>query len=327
MIEKTPAAALRRWFRQHGRLLPWRSDPSPYRVLVSEFMLQQTTVAAVLPRFEPWMQKFPDIRALAAAPLDAVLKEWEGLGYYSRARNLHRAAQAIATRHAAKIPSTLPELRALPGIGPYTASAIAAFAFDQPIPVLDANIIRVVARLFDYRKNITTAEARAFLEKSAASLLPEKNGRDHTSALMDIGATICKAGAPDCPRCPLRSFCRAADPASIPAKPPKKSITRLTEWRALSIAENQIHLIPSPGPHWKGLWILPPAEPDPKALASLNYSITRHRVALHLRRTTPDAAWTPFPLARLPAMPSPHRKILAIALEKMTPPPGAAAPP
>ena len=315
MNGNTPAEALRRWFRQHGRRLPWRDNPTPYRVLVSEFMLQQTTVAAVIPHFHRWMEKFPDTASLAAAPEPAVMKQWEGLGYYSRARNLHRAAIAIEKLHAGKIPRTIPELRALPGIGPYTASAIAAFAFDQPVPVLDANIIRVTARLFDFRENISTASARAFLEGAAASLLPEKNGRRHTSALMDLGATICKAGEPDCPRCPLRSFCRSKNPAAIPFKPAKKTLVHLTDWRAICIQKNRIHLVQSDGPQWKGLWLLPPAEPAAKPLGTLKYAITRHRVTLHTVRTLPPKNTTPFPLDGLPAMPTPHRKALAAALQ------------
>ena len=304
--------ALQAWFRAQGRELPWRDDPSPYRVLVSEFMLQQTTVAAVLPYFDRWMRSLPDVTALAAAPEEKVLKLWEGLGYYSRARNLHRAAKTIVQNLEGKIPSDLEQLRTLPGIGPYTAGAIAAFAFDKPVPVLDANIFRVIARLLNFQGDITTAAAREFLEKSATALLPKSGGRNHTSALMDLGATICKSGPPDCLLCPVQKFCRATEPASLPIKPRKKEITAIVEWRALAIRRNRIYLIPSPGPRWKGLWLLPPAEPtDDEPILSLTYAITRYKVRLHLREATPEPDWRPFPLDQLPTMPTPHRNALA----------------
>jgi A/G-specific adenine glycosylase len=305
--------ALQQWFQANGRSLPWRDDPSPYRVLVSEFMLQQTTVAAVRAHFARWMRELPDVQTLAAAPEEKVLKLWEGLGYYSRARNLHRAAQAIASNFGGRIPSDPSQLRSLPGVGPYTAAAIAAFAFDQSVPVLDANINRLLARLFDFREDITTAAGRAFLDQAATSLLPRSGGHAHTSALMDLGASLCKAGPPDCPACPVRRFCRASDPATLPKKPAKKAITRVVEWRALAIRKRSVYLIQSPGPRWKGLWLLPPAEPtDSEPLASLDYSITRYRVTLHLRDAEPLPDWIPHPLDNLPAMPTPHRNALAL---------------
>ena len=312
-------ASLRRWFRSHGRDLPWRAAPTPYAVLVSEFMLQQTTVAAVIPYFERWMRRFPDIATLAAAPESDVLKLWEGLGYYSRARNLHRAAQSVTAQFDGTIPSDLPALRSLPGVGPYTAAAIAAFAFDQCVPVLDANINRVVARLFNYRENITTKNGRVFLEKAATSLLPKTSGRRHASALMDLGATLCRSGVPDCAACPVHHFCKAVDPEELPVKPPKKAITEINDWRALSRTGDSIFLIESPGPTWRGLWILPPGEPTPEPLTKLIYSITRYKVTLGISHTIPEPNWTAFPLSNLPPMPSPHRKALRLILAKKTP--------
>jgi A/G-specific adenine glycosylase len=288
-------------------------------VLVSEFMLQQTTVAAVIPYFVRWMQRFPDIATLAAAPESDVLKLWEGLGYYSRARNLHRAAQSVTAQCGGKIPSDFPSLRSLPGIGPYTAAAIAAFAFDQCVPVLDANINRVVARLFNYRENITTKAGRDFLELAAASLLPKSGGRRHASVLMDLGATVCRSGEPNCTACPVHHFCKAVDPAQLPVKPPKKAITEITDWRSFSLTDDSIFLIESPGPTWRGLWILPPGEPTPDPLATLVYSITRYKVTLRISLIVPHPNWTPFPLSNLPPMPSPHRKALRLILAKKHP--------
>lgn len=301
---------LQGWFAVSGRVLPWRSNPHPYAVLVSEFMLQQTTVAAVVPFFERWMARFPDVHKLAAAPEADVLKLWEGLGYYSRARNLHRAAQAVCTRHHGVVPADAADLWALPGVGPYTAAAIAAFAFDQCVPVLDANINRVVARLFNYKNDITTAAGKSFLESSAAALLPESGGRNHTSALMDLGSMVCRAGAPDCPNCPVRSLCRADAPASIPVKRPRPEVEEAMDIRALSVVEGRIALVRSNGPRWKGLWTLPPGPVDGECILTARYTITRYRVTLRIIRCAPQPGWKFFALDDLPAMPSPHRQAL-----------------
>lgn len=318
MIPEFPATefnnTLRRWFRGNGRKLPWRPHPSAYEVLVSEFMLQQTTVTAVIPYFQRWMQRFPNIHALASATESDVLKHWEGLGYYSRARNLHRAAQVVDKKFSGHIPANLSLLRTLPGIGAYTAAAIAAFAYDQCLPVLDANIARVVARLFNFQDNITTSSGRKFLEQAAASLLPRSGGRCHASALMDLGATICRAGEPDCPACPLQKFCLAENPAALPVKPPKKEITHLTDWRIFASTDEMVYLIESAGPTWKGLWLLPPGNPSDIPLLSLAYTITRYKVTLGVSAANPEAGWTAFPISKLPAMPSPHRKALAAIL-------------
>lgn len=307
--------ALQKWFRAHGRSLPWRSNPSPYAVLVSEFMLQQTTVAAVQPYFQRWMTRFPDVASLASAPEQEVMKHWEGLGYYSRARNLHRAAQAIVAQFDGVVPQSLESLRLLPGVGPYTAAAVAAFAFDQTVPVLDANIQRVVARLFNFRENIATASAKEFLNQAATALLPDKAGRRHASAMMDLGATICRAGEPDCLACPVQHFCCATEPHLLPVKPAKKAITHLEDWRFLSLHEGRLFLVLAPGPTWKGLWTLPPGQPDSHPLVDLEYSITRYKVRLRLAAAKPQVGWQAFPLENLPPMPSPHRRAILAVLQ------------
>lgn len=311
-------AALAAWFAANGRRgLPWRDSPTPYAVLVSEFMLQQTTVAAVIPRFNAWIARFPDIATLANATEAEVLKHWEGLGYYSRARNLHRAADAIASLHGGIIPSDPAALRALPGIGPYTASAIAAFAFDKCVPVLDANIIRLVARLTNFDSPVSTASGMTSIERLATGLLPASGGRAHTSALMDLGSTICHAGVPDCPACPVKSFCKAQSPATLPVKPPRKKPTEVVEVRSLAASPDGVHLLQSPGPRWKGLWTLP-ACPDPgEPIVTITHAITRYKVHLELHASPAEPHWTLFPLDNLPAMPSPHRKALALALKKI----------
>lgn len=317
-MDMESAAGLRRhlarWFATTGRSLPWRDNPTPYAVLVSEFMLQQTTVATVTPRFLAWMRRFPDIATLAAAHENDVLAAWQGLGYYSRARRLHAAAKAIAARHGGTVPAHPGELATLPGIGDYTAAAIAAFAFDQPAVVLDANIIRVVSRLFDIRQDVNSTAGRSAIREAAASLLPRSGGRNFTSALMDLGATVCKAGKPDCPECPLASACRAGDPASLPVKRPRAKTTNDSDHRLLATDGSNVALVPSNGPRWPGLWLLPPSSPSPRPLATITYPITRYRIALsiHAGAAPPDASW--FPLKNLPPMPSPHHRALSKAL-------------
>jgi A/G-specific adenine glycosylase len=206
------AAALLAWYDRHRRDLPWRvvpgQSPDPYRVWLSEIMLQQTTVATVVPYFDRFVARFPDIRALADAPLDAVLHAWQGLGYYARARNLHACAQAVVARHGGRFPDDPARLRALPGIGDYTAAAIAAIAFDRPVAAVDGNVERVVARLFAERAPLPGAKSR--LRALAASLVPARRAGDFAQAMMDLGATICTPRAPRCVLCPWRADCAAA---------------------------------------------------------------------------------------------------------------------
>ena len=310
MIPKTFHRSLRAWFRSSGRDLPWRRTEDPYAILVSEFMLQQTTVAAVLPYFERWMRAFPDVRSLARADEHEVLKHWQGLGYYSRGRNLLRTARELAERFDGKIPREISVLCRLPGIGPYTASAVAAFAFDECVPVLDANIIRVIARLADFKKPVTTSAGKLFLEQAASRLLPESGGRDHASALMDLGATICKAGVPDCAVCPVRRFCLARTPENIPFKPPKKLLIHERDVRGFATRGEMVFLTPSEGPRWLGLWLLPPAKSGAKPLLEITFAVTRHRIRMEVMRARPSKTCTAFPISSLPAMPSPHRKAL-----------------
>jgi len=320
MISKQNLGKFRRslhgWFRKNGRDLPWRRNRDPYAVLVSEVMLQQTTVAAVIPFFERWMKAFPDVWSLAVADEEQVLKQWEGLGYYSRARNLLRVAKSIVADNGGVIPDQVPELLLLPGIGPYTASAIAAFAFDQPAAVLDANIIRVVARLFDFRKSVTDANGKRFIEQSARSLLPGKGGNLHSSALMELGALVCKSGKPECVSCPVRGFCMAVSPEKIPFKAPRKMAVHERDLRVFAFANGRVSLVRSVGPRWKGLWLLPSATREGKMLIGFPYIVTRHRIRMEIFRARPRAGWQTFDPAHLPPMPTPHRRALAILVER-----------
>jgi A/G-specific adenine glycosylase len=216
------------WYDRHRRRLPWRALPGqhsdPYRVWLSEIMLQQTTVKAVGPYFEKFVARWGDVAALARAPLDDVLRMWAGLGYYSRARNLHACAVTVADQHGGRFPATEAELRALPGIGPYTAAAIAAIAFDTPVMPVDGNIERVVSRLFAVEQLLPNAKPR--IKELAQQLLSPARAGDTAQALMDLGATICTPKKPACVLCPLREPCIArvrGDQESFPRKPPKKT--------------------------------------------------------------------------------------------------------
>ncbi|MBI3611518.1 MAG: A/G-specific adenine glycosylase [Nitrospirae bacterium] len=197
------------WYRRNKRDLPWRKTGDPYRILVSEIMLQQTQVVTVIPYYRRFIKTFPTVSSLARAPLQKVLKLWEGLGYYSRARNLHRAAQVIKERWKGKVPSTVEELSALPGIGRYTAGAVASIAFNIKTPILDGNVRRVLCRIFAIRKAPRQAVVQDRLWSLAAEILPEQNVGDFNQALMELGATVCLPRTPSCMICPLRESCRA----------------------------------------------------------------------------------------------------------------------
>jgi A/G-specific adenine glycosylase len=205
------AHALLAWYDRHRRVLPWRALPGgrtdPYLVWLSEIMLQQTTVAAVGPYFAKFVARFPDVRALAAAPLDDVLHAWAGLGYYARARNLHKCAQAIVAQHDGKFPDDEATLLTLPGIGTYTAAAIAAIAFDKPAVPVDGNIERVVARLYAIETPLPAAKPQ--IRDLARTLMPPARTGDFAQAMMDLGATICTPTKPACALCPWMDICEA----------------------------------------------------------------------------------------------------------------------
>ena len=222
------AADLLGWYDRHRRALPWRAiageRPDPYRVWASEIMLQQTTVAAVKPYYERFMARFPTVKALAEAPSEDVMQAWAGLGYYSRARNLHACAKAVMESHHGRFPDTEDGLRSLPGIGAYTAGAVAAIAFDRPAAAVDGNVERVMTRLFAIADELPGA--RPLIREKVLAMLPMARPGDFAQALMDLGATICTPRNPACGLCPWREPCRArADGTqeSFPRKAPKKA--------------------------------------------------------------------------------------------------------
>lgn len=218
------------WYSAHKRDLPWRRDAhDPYRVWISEALLQQTQVATVIPYYERFLARFPTVQALAAGNLDAVLKTWEGAGYYARARNLHRAAQEIVSRFGGELPQTVDELLTLPGIGRYTAGAIASIAYNQDAPVLDGNVIRVLCRYFGIRKEPGKAGTQRELWELAEELLPKGRAGDFNQGLMDLGAVICTPRQPACAACPLRRGCiarRLGIQEQLPVKAAKKKLPR-----------------------------------------------------------------------------------------------------
>ena len=201
--------ALLEWYPRVRRDLPWRRTQDPYRVWVSEVMLQQTQVPTAVPYYARFLKEFPTVEALAAAPLDRVLAHWQGLGYYARARNLHAAARLVVERHGGRVPADRAALRALPGIGPYIAGAILSIAYGQDEPAIDTNIARVLTRLFDYDGDLTRAEGKRALEAYARALLPPGRAGVFNTAIMELGATVCVARAPRCEVCPVHADCLA----------------------------------------------------------------------------------------------------------------------
>ena len=255
------------WYRQNQRTLPWRGRPDPYAVWVSEIMLQQTRVEAVLAYFERWMQRFPDIHSLASASQEEVLALWEGLGYYARARSLHRAAQQVVAEYGGHVPQSLERLRALPGVGRYTAGAIASIAFQQDEPTLDGNIRRVLARLSNVDIPARSPAGEKYLWQLAAEHLPPGQAGDYNQAWMDLGSDICTPRQPACSRCPLSDFCQARQLGVQEARPvlPERKATPHYTVTAAVIERDSLFLLarrPENG-LLGGLWEFPGGKTQP----------------------------------------------------------------
>jgi A/G-specific adenine glycosylase len=249
------------WYAQHARDLPWRRFRDPYRVWLSEVMLQQTTVAAVKPYFERFLAAFPTVDHLAAASEQQVLRLWEGLGYYRRARGLHAAAKHIVDELAGEFPCDVPGLMALPGIGRYTAGAIVSIAYDKPAPILEANTIRLFARLIGYRDDPTKTAGQKLLWQTAEDLLPRKDVARFNQSLMELGSLVCTPIAPKCDVCPVSAHCTAFAlglQAKIPAQSRKIAFTALRE-AAVVVRKNGAVLVRQCGAdeRWAGLWDFP----------------------------------------------------------------------
>jgi len=270
MTELAFGKRLLTWWDQHGRKdLPWQHPRTPYRVWVSEIMLQQTQVSTVIPYYERWMRRFPDIKRLAESPLDDVLACWAGLGYYARARNLHRAAQICLQQHGGSLPVSGAELSELPGIGRSTANAIVSQTTDRPAVVLDGNVRRVIARHAAVAGWPGSARVQETLWREAESRLPKNRGADYTQAIMDLGALLCVRTKPDCEHCPVRADCLAFGTGKVHLYPSAKPKTRITERTVYMLilhdGEQRIMLEKRPAAGiWGGLWSLPEAENLPE---------------------------------------------------------------
>ena len=255
------------WFEKHQRELPWRSHPTPYYVWLSEVILQQTRVSQGLDYFNRFVERWPSLRDLAEASEEEVLKEWQGLGYYSRARNLHKCAKEVVKRYNGELPGDYQQLLKLPGIGPYTAAAIASIAFGQPHAVVDGNVYRVLSRLFDIDTPINSEEGAKSFAKIADALLDRDHPGQHNQAMMEFGALHCLPSNPDCLFCPLQSHCLAFANGTIAARPvkiPKAKVrTRYLNYLVISDKNNNQYLRKRQDKDiWKNLYDFPCLEGD-----------------------------------------------------------------
>ena len=318
------------WFRHHRRDLPWRASRDPYRIWVAEVMLQQTRIAAVIPYYDRFLGRFPTFGSLAEARYSEVLQHWSGLGYYSRARNLHNAAKQIVARHAGKFPATLEQALGLPGIGHYTASAVLSMAYDIPLAVLDGNVARVLARLGAVRGDLRQPRRWQALERRAGALLARNSPADWNQALMELGEIVCTPQIPRCAECPLSGRCRSYAEnltGEIPA-PRKKRLPVSVQIAAAILCDPQGRtlLVKDPGAHdgvvFSRLWQFPAVQVVASAEAELTKHI-RETLGIDLLSLEPLAAarhavtfrkitLLPF-LAQLPQLPKRHRtRILAL---------------
>ena len=278
-LDRLPIPLLE-WFRDNARSLPWRDDPTPYHVWLSEIMLQQTRVAAVLDYYRRFLEEAPDVAALAALPEERLMKLWQGLGYYSRARNLQKAAKVIVEEYGGVFPSDYADIRALPGVGDYTAGAICSIAFGQPVPAVDGNVLRVYARLCGDDGDISTPQMKKKVTRALEKVIPVSAAGAFNQALMELGATVCLPnGAPLCELCPAKGFCAALAQgrvADLPVKAPKKPrrVEERTVWLIFHEGRAALRRRPDRG-LLAGLWEFPnelgsdplPVEWDIKAVS------------------------------------------------------------
>ncbi len=300
-------ARLLDWWAVNQRSLPWRVTSDPYAVWVSEIMLQQTQVDRVIGYFERWMQRYPDPASLARADEDELLKLWEGLGYYNRARNMVKAARVMVCEHGGAVPQSREALLALPGVGPYTAGAVRSLAFNAPEPAVDANVERVLARVLDIDEPVKSSPAAKALHEAASALIPEGKARDFNQALMELGALVCNRN-PQCEQCPLAGVCQAKRmgiPHERPVPGRKQEITPLQVASGLLLHQGRLCIQKRPETGvWAGLWEFPGGRVEPgetpsqavarelreelgftvqplRELAIIRHGYTTYRVTLH----------------------------------------------
>jgi A/G-specific adenine glycosylase len=294
------------WYGRNKRDLPWRRTRDPYAIWVSEIMLQQTQVSTVIPYYEKFLRRFPTAQKLAQAEEEAVLAQWSGLGYYRRAKFLHRGARYVLQELQGKIPQETEQLKKIPGIGDYTAGAIASIAFDRPVPLVDGNVVRVLSRLFALTGHARDPKLQKQIWKLAEELVPSKQAGDFNQGLMELGATLCRVSLPGCERCPLLTLCQAAKAGKseeYPEPAPQRKIQHLHRAAAICQRNGSILLVKRKNPRWfQGMWELPheycsnPSEAhdtlrhflretlglqlkNPQALTPTQHSITHHRIS------------------------------------------------
>jgi A/G-specific adenine glycosylase len=319
------------WFGKNARDYPWRRTRDPYAILVAEIMLQQTQIPTVLNRgfYSRWLERFPDFASLAAAREDEVLKTWEGLGYYRRARNLQRLAQVVINDHGGEFPQDHAAILALPGVGPYTAGAVASFAFGIAAPIVDGNIARVLSRIHNDATPVDSTAGVKQLWAWAGDLVRcTDDPRSLNSALMELGQTHCTPMKPECDLCPVRDQCRATEPEALPVKHSRQEITPVTERVFFQCSSDGVLLECETGKRRTGLWKLPAlpealAESPPPVLHRSHYGITRYKVTLWVHESPPGVtSWPPthriIPLADLETtpMPAPYRRVLRDLLQQ-----------
>lgn len=344
--------ALVAWFLRHQRPLPWRRHYDPYAVWISEIMLQQTQMSKVVPYFERWMTRFPDVRAVAEAPLDALLQAWEGLGYYRRVQHLKAAAQQIMAEHGGTLPSDETSLRQLPGIGTYTAAAVASLAFGRPVAVLDGNAQRVSARLLDWPLPVKESRSQRVLRRALEHWMPPGHAREFNQAVMELGSLICTPRKPRCSQCPVCAWCRAHAAKTVALRPVTSS-RPLTEAVTVAVGvlcDNGKVFIQKRPPEglMAGLWEFPggkaqegeaPEEALRRELAEelgvtvsirekiteIRHAITRFRLHLHAfrcalnppnqsirLRAATEGLWVPVDALDRYAFPSANRRLIRL---------------
>ncbi len=311
------------WFRAEGLDLPWRRTIDPWYILVSEFMLQQTTISTVLGRYEAWMAQFPTPRHLAEVSEQEALRSWEGLGYYRRVRSLQRIARELVAHHGGVMPREAAQIKALPGIGDYTLGALLSFAYNISAPLVDANVSRVLARVTDDPTPIDSNEGKKKHWALAAELVHPSNARAYNSAIMELGQRICTLRSPSCLICPIRTHCRATEPEQLPVKLEKKAVTALVHHDLFCLHPQQGLLLvrQSEGARHEGMYRLPSRELSEvehlPQIITQRYSVTRYKVTRHLYRISSNELTlregeTFIPLSQLASIPmaSPDRKII-----------------
>jgi len=339
--ERAFAPPLIAWYRTHHRRLPWRASTDPYKIWVSEVMLQQTTVKAVVPYFERWMRLFPDLFALARAPLQRILRAWQGLGYYQRARNLHRAARLLVRRHGGRVPNDEKTLRRLPGFGPYTTAAVMSLAFGRPLPVIDANARRVLMRVVGLAGEASARNDRV-LREYLHGVFPDKTPGLFNQAIMELGALVCRNRNPQCLICPVLDYCRAAREGNQEVTPrPRKRTTKKIKAVVAVIEHRGRFLIQKrpPAGLFAGLWEFPGGKinwgesreealrrevqeevgaevQNVRFLTTVNHAYTNFRVTLHVFKAE---------LKRFPPRPGPDRRWVSLSAIRRYPMPSGSA--